>query len=625
VQIGPWLRKLITVDDGILDEQFSLEEDGNAKDSAGDESPKGESPEPDDTSPEAGDGRRGEQDGRRSDKDDGRGERLEADDSDGRGELKVRRPIPVREMVRSAARERSAKRAPTHECVTPDIAESKAILSDIFHVPVNKDIVIREFSIGTERPTKALAVFIDGMSDKNIINTHILQPLMLLAHISGEANARRMEVVKEALLPGNQVSEMSSWDEITAGILTGSTIVLVDGCDTALLVETKGWEHRTVGLTQAESVVRGPHDAFTENFRANTGLVRARLRSEDLITEMFSVGTQAKTDVAIMYIHGLTNEQLIAEVRRRIKAIDVDFLSDSGMLEQFIDDNPNVMIPQTLSTERPDRIVHMLMEGHVAIFVGHSPYVLAVPVVFWTLMHSPEDAYLRVPFGSFLRCIRWIAVVFATFLPAVYVAVTNYHPEMIPTDLMLAIAGSREQVPFPVLLEVAMMEFAIELIREAGIRIPSVIGPTIGIVGALIIGQAAVQAGVVSPLLVIVVAITALASFSIPNYNLGFAVRMYRFIYLLVAAFFGFYGITLLFCVMLARLSVQKSFGVPLFAPVTPSMDASRDVFLRAPAYSMNQRPPYLRTKKQWRQRPYTRTWNKSVKRMKENEGDDQT
>ncbi len=208
-----------------------------------------------------------------------------------------------------------------------------------------------------------------------------------------------------------------------------------------------------------------------------------------------------------------------------------------------------------------------------------------------------------------------VLVLTALLMPAVYVAMTNYHPEMIPTDLLLALAGSREQVPFPVIVEVLLMEFAIELIREAGIRIPSVIGPTIGIVGALIIGQAAVQAGIVSPLLVIVVAVTALASFSIPNYTLGFAVRTFRFIFLLVGALFGFYGITLVFCVLLARLSVQKSFGVPLFAPVTPSMNSSLDVLQRGPAFTMNQRPSFLRTRDEWRQQPYTRSWSSSSKR----------
>jgi spore germination protein KA len=591
VQIPGWLRKIFTVDDGVLDEQFSLTDSRskgqrNAPNEQGDQGDaRREEPAPDVA--------------------------LAVEEPD----LFIRRPIPMRELIRNAEDKASHRAPEPHEKIPDDVDDSHAMLKQIFHLPENKDIVIREFFIGTEPHVKALTVFVDGMADKTIINTHILQPLMILTHIGDGPKDRTMDTVKAALLPGNQISEFEQWKDVTAGILTGSTAVFVNGCASALIVESKGWEHRSVGVSQTEAVVRGPHDAFTESFRANTGLVRSRLRSEHLVTEMMNVGKLGRTDVGIMYMAGLTNERLVEEVKRRIQAIEVDYMSDSGLLEQFIADNPYMLIPQALSTERPDRIAHMLTEGHVAIFVGHHPYVLAVPVVFWSLMHSPEDAYLQWPFGTFLRILRWFSVLTALLMPAVYVAMTNYHPEMIPTDLLLALAGSREQVPFPVIVEVLLMEFAIELIREAGIRIPSVIGPTIGIVGALIIGQAAVQAGIVSPLLVIVVAVTALASFSIPNYTLGFAVRAFRFIFLLAGALFGFYGITLVFCVLLARLSVQKSFGVPLFAPVTPSMNSSLDVLQRGPAFTMNQRPSFLRTRDEWRQQPYTRSWSSSSKR----------
>ncbi len=591
MQTPGWLRKILTVDDSVLDEQFSLTDShSSAQRNAANE-------------------QRDQGDARRE---------ASAPDvalADEEPDLFIRRPIPMRELIRNAEDKALYRTPEPHEKIPDDVDDSHAMLKQIFHLPENKDIVIREFFIGTEPHVKALAVFVDGMADKIIINTHILQPLMILTHIGDGPKDRTMDTVKAALLPGNQITEFEKWKDVTAGILTGSTAVFVNGCASALIVESKGWEHRSVGVSQTEAVVRGPHDAFTESFRANTGLVRSRLRSEHLVTEMMNVGKLGRTDVAIMYMAGLTNERLVEEVKRRIQAIDVDYMSDSGLLEQFIADNPYMLIPQALSTERPDRIAHMLTEGHVAIFVGHHPYVLAVPVVFWSLMHSPEDSYLQWPFGTFLRILRWVSVLTALLLPAIYVAMTNYHPEMIPTDLLLALAGSREQVPFPVIVEVLLMEFAIELIREAGIRIPSVIGPTIGIVGALIIGQAAVQAGIVSPLLVIVVAVTALASFSIPNYTLGFAVRTFRFIFLLVGAFFGFYGITLAFCVLLARLSVQKSFGVPLFAPVTPSMNSSLDVLQRGPAFAMNQRPSFLRTKDEWRQQPYTRSWSPSSKR----------
>jgi spore germination protein KA len=523
------------------------------------------------------------------------------------------RPMAMEEYVHQASQRAETERhdqPPQPDDPLPSrLVETRKRIEDIFYVPTNKDIVLREFVVG-HKNWPALAVFIDGMADKLTINTHILQPLMILSEVPEEDPLRRMDAVTKALIPGNQIQLAGTWKDVVNGIIAGSTAVFIDGCDQAVIVETKGWEHRSVSQPTAEQVVRGPHNAFTESFRANTGLVRAFLRSERLVTEILPVGRLGKTDVAIMYIRGLTNKSLVAEVKRRIQQIDVDYVADSGLLEQFIEDHPSSLIPQVLSTERPDRIAHMLSEGHVAIFVGQSPFVLSVPVVLWTMLHSSEDAFLRFPFGTFGRIIRWVALLTSFLMPAVYIAITNYHSEMIPTDLMLAIAASRERVPFAVITEVLMMEFSIELIREAGVRIPSPIGPTIGIVGALIIGQAAVQAGLVSPLLVIVVAVTALCSFAIPNYGLSYAVRMLRFVFLVGAAFFGFYAIALMMCILVVRLSVMKSFGVPLLSPITPTTPTAHDVLLRGPAYSMNERPAYLRTQTRWRQDPMTRPWS---------------
>jgi len=533
------------------------------------------------------------------------------------------KPVSMKQFIKHSQRaydegvEESQGQQQWDDNIAVDLDRNEEIVRQTFHLPENKDIVVRAFAVGNERKWRGLAVFVDGMSDKTIINNNILQPLMILSHLVDEEPERKLEVVSDTLLPGNQIALSQQWSKVIPGILTGSTAVFIEGCDAALVVETKGWEHRTVGLAQTENVVRGPHDGFTESFRANTALVRSRLRSEHLITEMFSVGNLGRTDIGVMYVHGLTNSAIVEEVRKRIKAVDVDYLADSGVFEQFIEDTPNSMVPQVFSTERPDRIASMLAEGHVAIFVGMSPFVLAVPVTLWTLVHSPEDAYLRAPYGTFLRMLRWLALVVALLTPSFYVAVTNYHPEMIPTDLLLAIAGSREQVPFPVVVEILLMEFAMELIREAGIRIPSVIGPTIGIVGALIIGQAAVQAGVVSPLLVIVIATTALASFTIPNYNLNLAVRILRFVFLVAAAVLGFYGIALLLAAFIVRLSVTKSFGVPFLAPVAPSMDSAPDVLIRGHVFAMNQRPSYLQTQRSWRQQPVTRPWSKTTRPTK--------
>ncbi len=498
-----------------------------------------------------------------------------------------------------------------------DLRGNKKILEHIFHMPLNADVVVRNFRIGGSPRIESFAVFMDGLADKNIINNHILEPLMLLSTLdSNTSGTVVMNWIKETLLPGNQVMEIQTWKDATENILAGSTVLFFAGVTSALSVETKGWEHRTVGVSQTEAVVRGPHDAFTENFRANTGLLRSRLRSTRLITEMRQIGELASTDIAIMYIDGLANQRLIAEIKRRMESIKIDYLPDSGLLEQFMEDDPISVFPKFLSTERPDRVAYGLTEGQVAIFVGHSPYALLAPVLFWSLLHTSEDAYLRWPFGTFVRSIRMISLVIGLLLPALYIAVTNYHPEMIPTDLMLAVAASRERVPFPVVFEVLIMEFALELIREAGIRIPSVIGPTIGIVGALILGQAAVAAGIISPLLIIVVAVTALGSFTMPNYNLSFSIRVLRFTFIIAAAFLGFYGITLGLMMLIMHAVSIRSFGVPILSPIAPWQRSSSDVIARGRVFTMETRPAAFGAKDTKRQNEITRPWSPRVRAL---------
>lgn len=499
-----------------------------------------------------------------------------------------------------------------------DLSGNRKILEKTFHMPKNADVVVRTFKVGGSPQIEAFAVFMDGLADKIIINNHILEPLMILSSFDASASETViMNWIKETLLPGNQVMEIKTWKDATENILAGSTVIFFEGMAIGLSVETKGWEHRTVGISQTEAVVRGPHDAFTENFRANTGLVRARLRSTRLITEMRQLGELASTDIAIMYIDGLANPRLIAEVKKRLQSIKIDYMPDSGLLEQFMEDDPISVFPKFLSTERPDRVAFGLTEGQVAIFVGQSPYAILAPVLFWSLLHTSEDAYLRWPFGTFVRSIRMISVIIGLLFPALYISVANYHPEMIPTDLMLAVAASRERVPFPVVFEILVMEFSLELIREAGIRIPSVIGPTIGIVGALILGQAAVAAGIISPLLIIVVAVTALASFTMPNYNLSFSIRVLRFGFILAAAFFGFYGVALAVMVLIMHAVSIRSFGVPILSPIAPWQRSSPDVIARGKVFTMETRPAAFGSQDTKRQEDITRPWSPRVRSMR--------
>ncbi len=486
------------------------------------------------------------------------------------------------------------------------------MLKRVLHYGTNADVVIREFDIPTDPKTEAAILFMEGLAARDAINFAILQPLMLIANLDDtERTQNCLELVKRRLLPGNQVTEKDNLRGIIEDVLSGTTCLLIDGSDIALSIETRAWEHRGIEKPSAEMVVRGPQEAFSETLRSNLALIRRRMRTPDLITEMLKVGTLSRTDCALLYIEGLTNPQLVDEARKRIQTITSDHIQDTGILEQFIEEKPYVLAPQTISTERPDRMAAFLAEGYVGIMLDGSPFGLVLPATFWSLLQSAEDYFLRWPFGAFLRLVRMLALILAIFLPAVYLALTNFHPEMIPTDLLLAIAASREKVPFPTAIEVLIMEVSIELIREAGVRIPGVIGPTLGIVGALILGQAAVAASIVSPILVVIVAITALGAFAVPNFNMAFAIRLYRFMYILLAAALGFYGVAIGVFIQLVTYVNLKSFGVPYMSPVAPHTRSSGDALFRFPVWKSEIRPSFLKPQQEERQPRISRGWIK--------------
>ncbi len=342
--------------------------------------------------------------------------------------------------------------------------------------------------------------------------------------------------------------------------------------------------------------------AFSENLRTNTGLVRSILRSSDLVTEMIRIGERGKLNCALMYIDSIANTSLVNEVRRRLKGLDTDYISDSGNLVQFIDDHPQSLFPQTLSTERPDRVASHLAEGRLAIILEGSPFAQVLPASFFSFFHSGEDFSLKSGVANFMRILRFFGALLSTVLPSLYLSLSYFHPEAMPTELLLAIAGSRENVPFPAWFEVFVMEVSFELIREAGVRIPGILGSTIGIVGAIILGQAAVAAKLVSPIVVVLIAITGLASFTIPEYRMASAVRLIRFVLLAVGTTMGLVGLAMALLILATMLCGLKSYGVPYMAPIGPRTMANFDVVMRGQAFNQENRPDDLGTKDRRRQ-----------------------
>ena len=496
--------------------------------------------------------------------------------------------------------------------VSSSLKDNKRVITSLYHGHTNKDLLFRDFSLPGEPARAATLVFLDGMIDKQLIDLAILQPLMLLCAQQtdgiGEALLHRLA---QACLPSNEAAVVTTYQAIVDGVNSGDTALLVDGAPGAIVLATKGYQQRGVERPQNEQTVRGAQVAFSEGLRTNTALIRTALPSQDLVTEIIMVGDRVKQKCAVIYMQNLANEDLVTEVKRRIKSIRASHIPNVSTLEQFIEDHPGIPFPQSLSTERPDRVVASLMEGKVALLYEGAPLALVLPVSFFTLFHSGEDFTYPDIVTSFMRLLRLAGAAIATLLPSVYLAISYFHQEAMPTELVLAIAGAREKVPFPTLLELLIMDLSFELIREASLRIPGNLGSTIGIVGAIILGQAAVTANLVSPIMVVVIAISGLASFTIPDFRLTTTLRVLRFGILLMAATFGLVGIAFAILLLSTVLCSMKSFGVPYMVPVAPKTMSGLDVVIKGPVFHQERLPDYLNPKDQNRQPPVARKWTK--------------
>lgn len=532
--------------------------------------------------------------------------------------IKDEKPNIIKKIIFQEKDDKNPQKNPKNDDkekkVSKKLSENLEYMKMRYSIPTNGDVVLREFEIAVKgKAVAAFMIFFDGMTDRKIIDDDILQSLMLLSNLDIKSkNDDLADYIRNHLLSHNQIKEFKTFREIIDEVNFGGCGIFVDGMDSAFAADVKGWEHRTVERPNTELVIRGPQEGFVEILRINTALVRKILKDEDLIVENASVGERSKTPCSIMYIKDIANDSLVEEVRRRLNSIKVDYVLDSGEIEQLIEDSSFITVPQIIATERPDRVAAMLGNGRVVVMVHGSPYALVMPVTAHELIQSAEDSYVRFPYSNLLRVIRIFGILVSLLLPGLYVAITNFHQDMIPTSLLFAIEASREKVPFPSVIEILIMEVSFELIREAGIRIPGPIGPTLGIIGALILGQAAVAANIVSPILIIIVAVTGIGSFAVPNFSLGFAFRILRFGYIFMGAIAGFLGITTGLFVQGIWLVSAKSFGVPFMAPFAPvTKGAFSNDILRMPTWKLEERPDYVNPKDVRRQPKVSRGWTK--------------
>ena len=514
--------------------------------------------------------------------------------------------------------------------VSKYLQENLTYLTVKYNALINSDIVIRKFTLnGKGKQYNAALIYIDGMVNSDIVNHYVLNPLMHKNQTNTEKSTETLiinkntdlnfhttqtpelqNIIYNSLISQNSIKTESQFSNIIPEINAGFTCLLVDTLDQAFCVEAKGYKTRSITKPENEVVVRGSQEAFVENLRTNTSMIRRIINNENLVIEQLSLGKVTKTTVSFCYMKNIANEDLVNEVRFRLSNIDIDSIINSGTIEQLIQDSSSILFPQTFATERCDRACNNILEGRIVILVNGNPYALIVPAILIDFITSPEDTNLKHQYGNLIRVIRSIAFFVAMFMPALYVAITNFHQELLPTDLVFAISAMRRSIPFPVIVELLIMEISFELIREASLRVPAPIGSTIGIIGGLILGEAAVSANLVTPLLIIIVAVTGICSYAIPDFSLNFTIRTFRFMYIILGYIAGFLGISFGMFIQLILLSNLQSFGASYFSPYLPPTNKTTDSsFFIKPIWKKENRSSFLNTKRPVQENKVSMKW----------------
>lgn len=490
--------------------------------------------------------------------------------------------------------------------VEKEIEKNLSYIKKRFSLPLNNDVVLRTFEIHGGR--KCFLIYYEGMVVTQYVDDNIIKSFIELSEIKDIDDIN--EDMFRKYSTHAQARVLKDMDTIAEDVNFGACAVFVDGAECAFVFDVRGWEHRSINKPENEQSIYGPQEAFSEMLRTNTALVRKIIKTEKLVALGVSIGNVSKTKGVLLYIDDIANKKLVDEVKRRLDGISVDYVISVEEVQMFIEDRSFFVTPQILGTERPDRAARALIEGRCVLILNGSPRALIMPSNVFELTHVVSDEYLNVPFALMSRVVRFIGMFLSLLLPALYLAITLYHQEIIPTYLLYSISASRENVPFPSLVEVLLMDIAFELIREAGIRMPSPIGSTLGIVGGLILGQAAVSAKMVSPIMIIVIAITGIGSFTNADYSLGWTYRILRLIFIFLAASFGFFGIASGIVLYSLYLGSIKTFGIPFLSPAPGFRTKSEGtaVFINK-VWRREKRPSFLKTKTKNAEPEISRQW----------------
>lgn len=457
----------------------------------------------------------------------------------------------------------------------------------------SNDVKFRDIYINDDKKLKFTLICVDGLINSDSISNYILKPI-IQEKVFNEAKSLK-EVIKQIdngkLYFVSQL-KVTEFNEAINALLSGTTLLVFDSEKTAIVVDAKGFEKRSVSEPTGENVLKGSKDGFVELLRTNTATCRRKIKSHNLVIEESVVGKQSQTSIATVYMNNITNRNIVEELKKRLNAIEVDKALTTGFIEEFIIDDLNSTFPQVLYTERPDKFCASVIDGRVGLIIDGLPIAYVIPATFFQFLQAPEDYAQHFIVSSLLRVLRLFCLVFTLILPSFYISITSFHQEMFPSELATSVATAKEGVPFPMFIEVILMLGAFEILIEAGLRLPKNIGQAVSIVGALIVGQSAVEAKLLSPATVVVIAITAIASFTMPNQDFSNALRLWRFILVILSSLVGIFGLCMGLLILLYHLCRLESFGVPYLSPFVGSKSNQyQDTIFRLPLKFLKERP----------------------------------
>ncbi|MDP4160991.1 MAG: spore germination protein [Bacillota bacterium] len=476
------------------------------------------------------------------------------------------------------------------QALSNSLAENIGELKSLFREC--DDITYRSFTTASD--TEGYIIYSYFLADSQFISQTILPNLFSL-NLPSEQSFWGKAITTQ--LPFVPESVYTQWSDITLEILAGHTLILLEGINEGYIANTAKVEARSIEKPETETVIRGPLEAFAEEIGPNLAIIRSRFKDPKLKINTLILGQESRTTVTLIYLEGVIQTEVLEEVRRRLTSTNLRSVQESGYLMEFLSEDTWSPFPLIQSTERPDRTIAALTEGRAAILVEGSPFALLLPTVLWHFFHAPDDYFQNYLISSVIRLLRYLSYLIAISLPALYLIGTVFHPQLLPLRFLLSLTIARERVPIPTILEIITMLITLDIFREATLRLPRTIGPAIGIVGALVMGEAAVSAGIISPIMVIVVALTAVATFAIPNEDLRGTARMSSYFLVLVSSFLGLYGFLLGTSAILLHVSSLESIGVPYLSPVSNfHWKEWSDIFVRAPWSTLKRKPQRIQS-----------------------------